>query len=67
MRRRYGFGQFLIHTTCRRCGKSIVTGRRALIGTPEMKARYGELCADCFTPEEYEAMDQDFRHLIFGR
>lgn len=57
----------LIQTSCRRCGKAIYTGSKSLIGTPEMKARYAELCADCFTPEEREQMDQDFRHLIFGR
>jgi hypothetical protein len=56
----------LVPTSCRRCGKSIYTGSRPLVGTNEMTAKYGRICAECFTPEEHEAMDQDFRRALPG-
>jgi Protein of unknown function (DUF2688) len=56
----------LVPTTCRRCGATLLTGSRSLVGTAAMKARYGAICAGCFTAEESEAMDQDYRHLLFG-
>lgn len=56
----------LVKTTCRRCGAPIVTGSHALIGSDQMKARYGSICDSCITLEEREAMDQDFRRLLFG-
>lgn len=57
----------LVPTTCRRCGKAIYTGSKALVGTPEMKARYERLCESCFTPDEREAMDSEYRHLAAVR
>ncbi len=42
----------LIQTTCRRCGKPLMTGNRSLFGLDEAKKRLDRICANCITPEE---------------
>ena len=42
----------LLTTTCRRCGKSIVTGNRSLFGADAAKARLDRICEACITPDE---------------
>lgn len=57
----------LICTECRRCGATVWTGSRPLVATAAMKARYGAICEKCFTPEDYAAMDADYRRLFVNR
>jgi RNase P subunit RPR2 len=42
----------LIETTCKRCGRPLITGNRSLYGFNEQKARLDRICKDCITPEE---------------
>ena len=55
MRRRPKFR--LIHTTCRRCGKPLMTGSRSLYGNDAAKARLDRICGDCVTDEERHEME----------
>ena len=42
----------LIETTCRRCGKSLMTGNRSLFGFDKEKNQYDRICSQCITLEE---------------
>lgn len=43
-------------TTCRRCGRPLVTTDRSIHGADAAKARYDRICSACVTPEEEQAM-----------
>jgi len=47
----------LVPTTCRRCGKPLMTGNRSLIGADAAKRRFDRVCVACTTPEDRERMD----------
>ena len=42
----------LMETTCRKCGKPLMTGNRSLFGLDQAKAKLDRICKDCITPEE---------------
>lgn len=42
----------LVETTCRRCGKPIVTGNRSLHGNDAAKAKLDRICSGCITEDE---------------
>jgi RNase P subunit RPR2 len=42
----------LIQTTCKRCGKPLMTGSRSLFGFDKEKAELDRICKNCITPEE---------------
>jgi len=42
----------LLVTTCRRCGKPLLTGNRSLYGNDEAKSRLDRICKECLTPAE---------------
>jgi len=42
----------LIQTTCKRCGKPLMTGNRSLFGFDKEKAELDRICKNCITPEE---------------
>ena len=46
----------LIQTTCRRCGKPLMTGNRSLFGNDKDKKRLDRICSKCVTPEEAKEM-----------
>jgi RNase P subunit RPR2 len=46
----------LIQTSCKRCGKPLVTGSRSLYGMDEAKAKYDRICQQCMTPEEHHEL-----------
>jgi hypothetical protein len=46
----------LIETTCKRCGKKLLTGNRSLFGNDQMKAKLDRICYECCTPEELNIM-----------
>lgn len=48
----------LIATTCRRCGKPLMTGSRSLWGAENARAKFAEICSDCITPEDRAEMEQ---------
>jgi len=50
MKRRVKFQ--LIETTCRRCGKKLLTGNRSLFGLDKEKKELDRICSECITPEE---------------
>lgn len=53
-------GRFrLMETTCKRCGKPLVTGNRSLNGNEDLKKKFERICGSCMTPEEKN-------ELIFG-
>jgi hypothetical protein len=39
-------------TKCRRCGKSLATTNKSIYGMDSLKAKWGNICADCSTQEE---------------
>ena len=46
----------LIETTCRRCGKPLLTASRSILGADNAKATYGSICSECMKPEEHFQM-----------
>lgn len=50
-------GRITIETVnCKRCGKEIATANRSITGNDALKAKYGNICHDCTTPEERAEM-----------
>ena len=41
-----------VEVPCRRCGKSIRTLKRSLLGANELRDKLGGICGECITPEE---------------
>ncbi|EMK0110373.1 DUF2688 domain-containing protein [Escherichia coli] len=48
----------IVTTNCRRCGKSISTLSRSLIGADALREELGGICGDCITPEERQRIEQ---------
>ncbi len=44
-------------THCKRCGKLLATASRSLYGLDTLKAKYGNICQDCITPDELVEMN----------
>lgn len=42
----------LIEVKCKRCGKPLLTAAQAIHGDNTLKARLGNICSACITPEE---------------
>jgi len=43
----------IVTTSCKRCGRSISTLSRSIVGADALKAELGEICESCITPEEH--------------
>lgn len=41
----------LMETTCKGCGKTIFTLRKAIHTNEEIRQKYSRLCNDCMSPE----------------
>jgi len=47
---------YLVETTCKRCGKPLMTGNRSLFGMDKEKAELDRICSACITAEEKERL-----------
>ncbi len=58
----------LVTTSCRRCGKALMTGSRSLFGADAAKARLDRICEACVTPEERaEMLGEQAKAILGGR
>lgn len=46
----------IVTTKCKRCGKSLSTTSRSLLGLDAEKIAFGDVCKDCVTPEEMQSI-----------
>lgn len=46
----------LVETTCRRCGKPLLTASRSLMGADNAKMVYGSICSECMGTDERDQM-----------
>jgi len=53
---RHGRRIYLVETTCRRCGKPLLTASRSIMGADRAKTTYGSICSECMKPEERDRM-----------
>ena len=56
----------LIKTECKRCGTPLYTGNRSLWGADSAKAKYGNICNKCMTPEERAEMQDQIAHAAYA-
>jgi hypothetical protein len=57
----------LIHTSCRRCDKPLVTMTRSIYGLDSLKAEYGSICEDCISKEEKDKLLKSMSKQIVRR
>ena len=56
----------IVHTHCKRCGRPLTTTDRALHGLNVLKAKYGNICEGCTTPDEQHQMLVEIGEAIAG-
>ena len=47
---------YLVETTCRRCGKPLLTASRSIMGADRAKVAYGSICSECMGEDERRDM-----------
>jgi len=52
---------------CVRCGKSIATTSRSVLGLDTLKFKYGYICSDCATPSEKQHILEEIGKTIVNR
>lgn len=48
----------LIETTCKRCGRPIMTAEKSITGAHKLKMEFDRICSRCITPDEREEINR---------